>query len=128
MLELIILMALVMLALSVGMLLLKFVFALVLLPLKLAFFLTKGLLTLVVVVPLMLILGTVFLAVIPVGPRDPGLAHSTGCVSVSGIGRFLASATTSPLGGGNAPTSSCISHLDPPSSRSLPSRSPAGTR
>ncbi len=67
MLELIILMALVMLALSVGMLLLKFVFALVLLPLKLAFFLTKGLLTLVVVVPLMLILGTVFLAVIPVG-------------------------------------------------------------
>jgi hypothetical protein len=53
--------------LSVGMLLLKFVFAMVLLPLKLAFVLTKGLLTLVFVVPLMLLLGTLFLAVIPVG-------------------------------------------------------------
>lgn len=67
MLELIILLSIVMVALSVGMLLLKFVFAMVLLPLKLAFLLTKGLLTLVFVVPLMLVLGTVFLAVIPVG-------------------------------------------------------------
>ena len=45
----------------------KFVFAVVLLPFKLAFFLTKGLLTLVFVVPLMLILGTVFLALMPLG-------------------------------------------------------------
>jgi hypothetical protein len=67
MLELIILLSLLMVALSVGMLLLKFVFAVVLLPFKLAFFLTKGLLTLVFIIPLMLILGTVFLAVIPIG-------------------------------------------------------------
>lgn len=67
MLELIILLSIVMVALSVGMLLLKFVFAMVLLPLKLAFLLTKGLLTLVFVVPAMLILGTLILAVIPVG-------------------------------------------------------------
>jgi hypothetical protein len=67
MLELIILLSIVMVAMSVGMLLLKFVFAMVLLPLKLAFLLTKGLLTLVFVVPLMLVLGTLFLAVIPVG-------------------------------------------------------------
>ena len=67
MLEMIILLSLLMVALSVGMLLLKFVFAMVLLPFKILFFLTKGLLALVFVVPLMLILGTVFLAVIPVG-------------------------------------------------------------
>jgi hypothetical protein len=67
MLELIILLSIVMVALSIGMLLLKFVFAMVLLPLKLAFLMTKGLLTLVFVVPLMLVLGTLFLAVIPVG-------------------------------------------------------------
>ena len=66
MLELIILLSILMVALSVGMLLLKFVFAVVLLPFKILFFLTKGLLALVFVVPLMLILGTVFLAVIPV--------------------------------------------------------------
>ncbi len=66
MLELIILLSILMVALSVGMLLLKFVFAMVLLPFKILFFLTKGLLTLVFVVPVMLILGTVFLAVIPV--------------------------------------------------------------
>ncbi len=47
------------------MLLLKFVFAMVLLPFKILFFLTKGLLALVLVVPVMLILGTVFLTVIP---------------------------------------------------------------
>ena len=67
MLELIILLSLLMVALSVGMLLLKFVFAMVLLPFKILFFLTKGLLTLVFIVPLMLILATVFLAVIPIG-------------------------------------------------------------
>ena len=67
MLELIILLSIVMVALSVGMLLLKFVFAVVLLPFKILFFLTKGLLALVFVVPLMLILGTLFLAVIPIG-------------------------------------------------------------
>ena len=67
MLEMIILLSLLMVALSVGMLLLKFVFAMVLLPFKILFFLTKGLLALVFVVPLMLVLGTVFLAVIPVG-------------------------------------------------------------
>lgn len=67
MLELVILLSIVMVALSVGMLLLKFVFAMVLLPFKLAFFLTKGLLTLVFIVPIMLILGTLFLTVIPLG-------------------------------------------------------------
>jgi len=67
MLELIILFSILLVALSAGMLLLKFVFAMVLLPFKIAFFLTKGLLTLVFIVPLMLILGTVFLAVIPIG-------------------------------------------------------------
>lgn len=67
MLELIILLSLLMVALSIGILLLKFVFAMVLLPFKLLFFLTKGLLTLVFIVPLMLILATVFLAVIPIG-------------------------------------------------------------
>ena len=67
MLELIILMSILMVALSVGMLLLKFVFAMVLLPFKILFFLSKGLLALVFIVPLMLILGTLFLAVIPVG-------------------------------------------------------------
>ena len=66
MLELIILLSILMVALSVGMLLLKFVFAMVLLPFKILFFLTKGLLALVFVVPIMLILGTVFLAVIPI--------------------------------------------------------------
>ena len=66
MLELIILLSILMVALNVGMLLLKFVFAMVLLPFKILFFLTKGLLALVFVIPLMLILGTVFLAVIPV--------------------------------------------------------------
>ena len=47
-LEAIILLAILMVALSVGLLLLKVVFAVVLLPLKLAFFLTKGLLWLAV--------------------------------------------------------------------------------
>ncbi len=67
MLELIIFLSILIVALSVGMLLLKFVFAMVLLPFKILFFLTKGLLALVFVVPLMLILGALFLALIPVG-------------------------------------------------------------
>jgi hypothetical protein len=67
MLEMIILLSLLMVALSVGMLLLKFVFAMVLLPFKILFFLTKGLLALVFVVPVMLILGTLILTVIPLG-------------------------------------------------------------
>jgi hypothetical protein len=56
-----------MVALSVGMLLLKFVFTMILLPFKLLFFLTKGLLALVLLVPLLLLLGVVFTAVIPLG-------------------------------------------------------------
>lgn len=67
MLELIILLSILMVALSVGMLLLKFVFTMILLPFKILFFLTKGLLGLVLLVPLLLILGVVFLAVVPLG-------------------------------------------------------------
>ncbi len=66
-LEAIILLSILMVVLSVGMVLLKFVFAVVLLPIKLAFFLTKGLLGLVIVLPLLLIFGSVFMALIPVG-------------------------------------------------------------
>ncbi len=66
-LEAIILLSILMVVLSVGMLLLKFVFAVVLLPFKLVFFLTKGLLGLVIVVPLLLIFGSVILALVPVG-------------------------------------------------------------
>ncbi len=53
--------------LSVGLLLLKFVFAVALFPLKLAVFLTKGLLALVFVLPLLLIMGTVVAAILPLG-------------------------------------------------------------
>jgi len=66
-LEAIILLSILMVGLSVGMLLLKFVFAVVLIPIKVAFFLTKGLLGLVVLIPLLLIFGSVFLAVVPIG-------------------------------------------------------------
>jgi hypothetical protein len=66
-LEAIILLSLLMVALSVGMFLLKFVFAVVLIPIKVAFFLTKGLLGLLIVVPLLLIFGSIFLALLPVG-------------------------------------------------------------
>lgn len=66
-LEAIILLTILMVVLSVGMMLLKFVFAVVLLPFKLAFFMTKGLLGLVILVPLLLIFGSVFLALVPVG-------------------------------------------------------------
>ena len=67
MLELIILLSILMVALSVGMLLLKFVFTMILLPFKILFFLTKGLLGLVLLVPLLLIFGVAFLAVVPIG-------------------------------------------------------------
>lgn len=53
--------------LSVGLLLLKFVFALVLIPVKIAFFLTKGLLGLLLLIPLLFIIGSVILAVVPIG-------------------------------------------------------------
>ncbi len=66
-LEAIILLTILMVVLSVGALLLKFVFAMVLLPFKLVFFLTKGLLGLVILLPLLLILGSLFVAVVPVG-------------------------------------------------------------
>lgn len=66
-LELIIFLCIVMVAMSVGLLLLKFVFALILLPFKLMFFLTKGLLGLVLLVPLLLIGGILMTAVVPVG-------------------------------------------------------------
>lgn len=66
-LEAIILLSILMVGLSVGMLLLKFVFAVVLIPIKVAFFLTKGLLGLVLLIPLLLIFGSVFLAVVPIG-------------------------------------------------------------
>jgi hypothetical protein len=46
--------------------LLKLVFAVVLLPIKLAFFLTKGLLALVIGLPLLVLGGLVFGAVLPV--------------------------------------------------------------
>ncbi len=66
-LELIIVLSILMVGMSVGLLLLKFVFALVLLPFKLVFFLTKGLLGLLFVVPLLLIGGALLTAVVPLG-------------------------------------------------------------
>jgi hypothetical protein len=66
-LELIIVLSILMVAMSVGLLLLKFVFALVLLPFKLMFALTKGLLGLVFMVPLLLIVGVLLTAVVPLG-------------------------------------------------------------
>ncbi len=66
-LEAIVLLSILMVGLSVGMLLLKFVFAVVLIPFKVAFFLTKGLLGLVILVPLLLIFGSVFMAIVPLG-------------------------------------------------------------
>ena len=53
--------------LSVGLLLLKFAFAVVMIPVKIAFFLTKGLLSLLLVIPLLFILGAVITAVVPIG-------------------------------------------------------------
>jgi hypothetical protein len=49
----------------VGLLLLKLFFSLVLLPVKLALFFVKGLLTLVVGIPLLLLLGVLFAAALP---------------------------------------------------------------
>ncbi len=66
-LEAIIGLAILMVVLSVGMLLLKFAFAVVLIPVKIAFFLTKGLLSLLLIIPLVFIFGALFVAVVPIG-------------------------------------------------------------
>jgi hypothetical protein len=65
--EAIILLSVLMLVLSVGLLLLKFVFFMVMLPLKLAFWLSKGLLGLLIVVPLLLVVGSLVLSMVPLG-------------------------------------------------------------
>lgn len=51
--------------LSVGLLVLKFAFAMVMIPLKIVFFLTKGLLGLLILVPVLLLIGTLVTAVLP---------------------------------------------------------------
>ncbi len=56
-----------MVVLSVGLLLLKFAFAMIMIPVKIVFFLTKGLLSLLLVIPLLFILGAVITAVVPIG-------------------------------------------------------------
>lgn len=53
--------------LSVGLLLLKFVFTLVVIPIKIALFLTKGLLGVLLLLPLLLIMGALITAVLPLG-------------------------------------------------------------
>jgi len=65
--EAIIALSILMVVLSVGLLLLKFAFAMVLLPFKLVFFLTKGLLGLLIVVPLLLVGGVLMTAIVPLG-------------------------------------------------------------
>lgn len=65
MLEAILVLSMIMIALSVGLLLLKFVFTMVLLPFKLLAFMTKGLLGLVFVLPVLLVAG-VFVLALPV--------------------------------------------------------------
>jgi hypothetical protein len=54
-------------AISVAMLLLKFVFAVVMIPVKILFFLTKGLLGLLLFIPVLFIFGAVVTAVVPIG-------------------------------------------------------------
>ncbi len=66
-LEAVIALTVLMVVFSVGLLLLKFVFALALIPVKIAFLLTKGLLGLLVVLPLLLIMGALITAVLPLG-------------------------------------------------------------
>ena len=66
-LEAIIGLAILMVILSVGMLLLKFAFAVVLIPVKIVFFLTKGLLSLLLFIPLLLVFGVLITAVVPLG-------------------------------------------------------------
>jgi hypothetical protein len=65
-LEAIIGLTILMVVLSMGLLLLKFVFAMVLIPVKILFFLTKGLLSLLLVIPLLFIFGAVVAAVVPI--------------------------------------------------------------
>lgn len=66
-LEAIIGLTILMVVLSVAMLLLKFVFAVVMVPVKIIFFMTKGLLSLLLFVPLLFIFGAVVTAVVPIG-------------------------------------------------------------
>lgn len=66
-LEAIIALSILVVVLSVGLLFLKFIFAVALVPVKIAIFLSKGLLFLIVVLPLLLIVGTVVAAVLPLG-------------------------------------------------------------
>ena len=68
-LELIIFLSILMLAMSVGLLLLKFVFVLILLPFKLMFALTKGLLGLVFLIPLLFIWVALLTAVVTLSLR-----------------------------------------------------------
>ena len=63
--EAIIALTVLLVVLSVGLLLLKFVFTLVLIPIKIAFFLTKGLLGLLLILPLLLVMGALITAVLP---------------------------------------------------------------
>lgn len=65
--EAVIALSILMIILSVGLLMLKFVVAVVLIPVKIAFFLTKGLLGLLLLLPALLIVGTIITAILPVG-------------------------------------------------------------
>ncbi|MCP4573018.1 MAG: hypothetical protein GY838_11745 [bacterium] len=65
--EAIIALTVLLVVLSVGLLLLKFVFTVALIPIKIAFFLTKGLLGVLLVLPLLLIMGALITAVLPLG-------------------------------------------------------------
>ncbi len=66
-LEAIIGLSILLVVLSVGLLLLKFAFAVVMIPVKIVFFLTKGLLSLLLFIPLLFIFGAVIAAVVPIG-------------------------------------------------------------
>jgi hypothetical protein len=66
-LEAIVALSILVVVLSVGLLLLKLVFAVALVPIKLALVLAKGLLVLIFVLPLLLVVGAVFAAVLPLG-------------------------------------------------------------
>ena len=65
-LEFILGLATLMVLLTVGLFLLKVVFALVLIPVKILFFLTKGLLALVIGIPLLLLGGVLLASALPV--------------------------------------------------------------
>jgi len=63
--EAIIALTVLMVVLSVGLFVLKFAFAMVMIPVKIVFFLTKGLLGLLILLPVLLIVGTLVTAVLP---------------------------------------------------------------